>query len=94
MVLPFETIKSLLEKSVQRGEEPELGMYIDGTEYMIIAYDGYCTFQRCGIKGVGSGEIKYDTLDELYEARQPIDNLCLKRDWNKIEDMYSLDIEL
>lgn len=94
MVLPFETIKSLLEKSVQRGEEPELGMYIDGTEYMIIAYDGCCTFLRCGVKGVGSGEIKYDTLDELYEADQPIDNICLKRDWSKIEDMYSFDIEL
>ncbi len=93
MVLPFEKIKTLLEESVQNGTEHELWLIINGIEYMIIAYDGYCSFQRCGDKGAGSGEIRYSTLDELYEAQQPVDNINLKRDWGKIEDMDSLDIE-
>lgn len=92
MLLPFEIIKSLLEKAVQSGTEPELWLIINGIEYMIIAYDGYCTFQRCGVKGIGSGEIRYSTLEELYYAEQPVDNICLKNDWDKIEELDSLDI--
>ena len=65
---------------------------------MIIKYDEYVTWQRCGDEMERSGEIRYSSLDELYEANL-IDGFCLKRDWSKIEDIvvnnnYSLVREL
>lgn len=67
--------------------EPELEIHLKNYEsiYMIIKYDNYVTFQRCGIKD-GSGEIKFKDIDELLES-DTIDNINLKRDFNKIENI-------
>ena len=67
--------------------EPELEIHLKNYEsiYMIIKYDNYVTFQRCGIND-GSGEIKFKDIDELLES-DTIDNINLKRDFNKIENI-------
>ena len=65
--------------------EPEISIYLKNKQYMIIKYEDYVTFQRCGIND-GSGEIKYQTLDELYNSKS-IDNIYLKEDWYLIEDI-------
>lgn len=67
--------------------EPEIRIYFENKsyEYMIIKYDNYVSFQRCGIKD-GSGEIKFTNLDELYNTTT-IDNIFLKEDWSKIKDI-------
>lgn len=65
--------------------EPEFLIYLTNEEYMIIKYEEYVTFQRCGINN-GSGEIKYQSLDELYNSKS-IDDIFLKEDWNSIEDI-------
>ena len=53
---------------------------------MIIKYDNYLTFQRCGNIQEQSGEIKFNTLDELYNSKT-IDNIILKEEWHNIEDI-------
>ena len=80
----FELFKKVFNKMTG---EPEIEVYfIDNeNEYMIIKYDGYISFQRCGIKD-GSGEIKFKSLDELYESRT-VDGIFLKEDWYKIRDI-------
>ena len=55
-------------------------------DYMIIKYDNYLTFQRCGNIQEQSGEIKFNTLDELYNSKT-IDNIILKEEWHNIEDI-------
>lgn len=85
----FDQIKNFLLKSIDAGYEAELTLTINGSDYMIIIYENHCSFQKCGI---GSKEYNFSTLDELYETVQ-IDNILLKRDWNKIEkfECYGLD---
>ena len=56
-------------------------------EYMIIKYADGPTFQRCGTNEEQSGEIKFKSLDELYNTTT-IDNIILKDDWEKIEHIY------
>jgi len=63
----FETIKNLLQKSIKNGWEAELTLYINNRKYMIIIYDDYCSFQRCGHKN-GSGGYRFASLDELNVA--------------------------
>ena len=65
--------------------EAELRIYLYGKEYMIIIYDDHCSFQRCGYRD-GSGEQNYNTLDQLYSAKQ-VDNIVLAKDWNSIEKL-------
>lgn len=58
----FQTIKDLLQKSIENGWEAELTLYMNHMEYMIIIYDDHCSFQRCGYKN-GSGEYNFPSLD-------------------------------
>ena len=46
----FDTIKSLLQKSIKNGREAELTLYISNREYMIIIYDDCCSFKGAVIK--------------------------------------------
>ncbi|MCL2198831.1 MAG: hypothetical protein FWB80_07900 [Defluviitaleaceae bacterium] len=78
----FKAIKKKLNPMIAIGLEPELTLSMYGKEYMIIGYDGKCSFQRCGIND-GSGEVYYNTLDELYNSIT-VDNILLKRDWGDI----------
>lgn len=62
-------------------------------EYMIIIYDDHCSFQRCGVKGKGSGEYNYKTLEQLFLSQQ-VDNIMLERDWNNIEYIDCMDFDV
>ena len=88
----FETIKNLLQKSIENGWEAELTLYMNNREYMIIIYDDHCSFQRCGYKDE-SGEYDFSSLDELYMAEQ-VDGIILERDWGKIEHFDCADFEM
>lgn len=88
----FEEIKQLLQKCIENDYEAELSIFLYGKEYMIIIYDDYCSFQRCGYKD-GSGEKNYDTLDELYSAKQ-VDGIVLKNDWNNIGALDCFDFDV
>lgn len=92
-MITFEQVKMLAESCVSRGGEPEITLnFCDKkSEYMVIAFEGRCSFQRCGAHD-GSGEFFYDTLDELYET-ETVDGIILKRDWDKITDIWSDDID-
>ena len=50
---------------------------------MIIKYEDYVTFQRCGYDD-GIGEIIYGSLEELFKDDM-LDDICLERDWEKID---------
>ncbi len=69
------------------GYEPEIRIIFDNrkSEYMIIKYSNYITFQRCGVDD-GSDEVIFKDLDDLYKART-IDDILLKEDWNRIKDI-------
>ena len=84
----FEEVREKFEKLIAADCEPELEVLIDGVYYMIIGYEGFVTFQRCGQNG--SGEIPYNSLDALYSA-ETIDGICLVKDWERIEEMYAYD---
>lgn len=100
-MITFEQLKKLAEDNVSQGGEPEIWLSFSDkkNDYMIIAFEGRCSFQRCATQGRskygeydGSGELFYDTLDELYET-ETVDGILLKRDWGKITDIWSYDIE-
>uniref|UniRef100_UPI0040573C95 hypothetical protein n=1 Tax=Agathobacter sp. TaxID=2021311 RepID=UPI0040573C95 len=83
----FEEVKEKFDKLIAADCEPELEVRINEKYYMIIGYEGFVTFQ-----GNGSGEIRFDSLDELYNT-ETIDGICLAKDWGKIEEMYAYDFE-
>lgn len=92
----FEEIKAMLLECIrQHGCEAELRLTFSDKphEYMIIIYDGHCSFQRCGTEEQQSGEYDYPTLDELYQARL-IDSIVLERDWNSIRSFDCMDFDL
>ena len=91
----FEEIKTLLLKSINEDHiEAELRLTFNdkSNEYMIIIYDDYCSFQRCG-KIEEQTVANYKTLDEMYKAQQ-VDNIVLERDWNKIIEFDCVDFEM
>ncbi len=69
--------------------EPEFCIYFEDKddEYMIIKYDDGPTFQRCGTSEIASGEIKFKSLDELFNTTT-IDSITLKNDWKKIKHIF------
>ncbi|MCM1083253.1 MAG: hypothetical protein NC428_07230 [Clostridium sp.] len=87
----FEEIKQLLLKSIEADYEAELTLKIGNDNYMIIIYEDKCSFQKCD--GGKTGEKYYKTLDELYEANQ-IDDIILKRDWDKIKEFDCFDFQI
>lgn len=87
-IYSIEYVKEVIKELVKMDFEPELSLCFRGneSEYMIIGYADHVSFQRCGYYD-GSGEIDYKILDELFES-ELIDGICLKRDWNKIVDIW------
>lgn len=67
--------------------EPEVTIKFKNvnSQYMIIKYKDYYTFQRCGIND-DSGEICFKSFYLLINTNT-IDNINLKRDWNNIEEI-------
>lgn len=66
--------------------DTEIIIYLNEKRYMIIKYESYITFQRIGNIEEQSGEIKYNSLDELFNS-VTIDNICLRDCWNNIDDI-------
>lgn len=92
----FEDIKKMFLRCITEYDcEAELRIKFteNEREYMIIVYDDHCSFQRCGVKGIGSGEYEYKTLDELFISQQ-VDNIILEREWNKIEYIECIDFDI
>lgn len=100
-MITFERLKELAGNEVARGAEPEIQInFSDKTnDYMIIAFEDKCSFQRCASSGWkrggydGSGEVFYRSLDELYET-ETVDGILLKRDWDKITSIYSFELDI
>ncbi|MDE6592562.1 MAG: hypothetical protein K2K57_05810 [Oscillospiraceae bacterium] len=90
----FEDIKALLQKSISLGFEAELSITFSDRpgEYMIIIYDDFCSFIKCGTEGESALQ-NYPSLDELYKAVQP-DGIVLERDWEKITELYCPDFDI
>lgn len=100
-MVTFEQLKALAENNVAQGGEPEIWINFSDrkNDYMLIAFDGRCSFQRCATPGWnkygeydGSEESFYSTLDELYET-ETVDGILLKRDWDKITNIWSFEID-
>ena len=83
--LSFDDFKKIYDQ-IEGEPEFEITFNDKNAEYMIIKYANYATFQRCGYSDEGSGEIKYISLDDIYNS-ELIDGISLKRDWGKITDI-------
>lgn len=89
MKYTFEQIKRYLQELSERCCEPELSIWINNTEYMIVLYKDGCTFQKCN----GRAEVlSFKTLDELY-ASTVYDGIVLKDDWKKITKFECYDFD-
>ena len=87
----FEEIKSVLERAIKEyGCEAELRLFINDNEYMIIIYEDFCDFIKCGDNPMCRS---FKSLYELYRTEQ-VDNIILARDWNKITKFESCDLEI
>lgn len=86
-MISYLKFKELFDK-LDSNCEPEIGVYFKNKKcnYMIIKYNDFISFQSCGKKEEKSGEIKFNSLDELYN-NETIDNIALKNEWNNIEDI-------
>lgn len=74
--------------SISSNLEPEIEFYFKNRthKYMLIKYSNYVTFGRCGNEEIQSGEIKYNSLDKLYNTKT-IDDILLKDEWENIRDI-------
>lgn len=74
--------------SLDYNREPEIEIYFKNKKnnYMIIKYKDFITFQRCGSINEQSGEIKFESLEELYNTKT-IDDILLKNEWDDLEDI-------
>ena len=81
------TLNQIKEKFCGLENEPELTLYLNNKEYMIIFYKNKCSFQRCGGYNDRSGEYYYNSIDELY-VTETVDAILLKRDWVNITGFH------
>lgn len=91
MDLSFNEMERILSGLTQQGLEPEVSLYINEQEYMVIVYEDHCSFQRCGAMD-GSGEKEFPSLQDLYHA-ETVDHIVLERDWNEITGWYCFEME-
>ena len=89
MKYSFEQIKEFLKELLEKYCEPELSIWIDNTEYMIILHSDGCTFQKCNGKAEA---LDFETLDELYVSTV-YDGIVLERDWDKITKFECYDFD-
>lgn len=85
-MITYQKFKEIFD-NIDTNSEPEIELFFNNRDntYMIIKYNDFITFQRCG-KDEQSGEIKFSTLDELYKTKT-IDNIVLKDEWDNISDI-------
>lgn len=79
----IEYTKRKLKKYLENGAEPELCIKIEGKNYMIIPLRDKISFQWIGV----TDEVFYKDVEELF-SKELINEIVLKRDWNKIEDIW------
>lgn len=86
-MISYQKFKEIYDK-IDSNRESEIEFYFKNRKntYMIIKYNDYVTFQRCGTAEEQSGEITFESLDELCNS-QTIDNIILINEWNNIEDI-------
>ena len=85
----FEQIKNYLQELLEKYCEPELSLWIDGKEYMIILYPDFCSFTKCGER---IEVLEFKSLDELYLTKV-CDGIVLQNDWNKITRIECSDFD-
>lgn len=85
-MITYQKFKEVFD-NIDSNSEPEIELYFNNRDntYMIIKYSDFITFQRCG-NNEQSGEIKFSTLDELYNTKT-IDDIVLKDEWDNISDI-------
>ena len=86
-MISYAKFKEIFD-ALDAGREPEIELYFQSRDhtYMIIKYSDFITFQRCGTIEEQSGEIRFISLDELYNART-IDGIVLKNEWGDLYDI-------
>lgn len=86
-MITYEKFKKIID-NLDSNREPEIEIYFNNKDYnyMIIKYSDHITFQRCGKKKDQSGEIRFNSLDELYNVKT-IDEIILKEEWKNITDI-------
>lgn len=89
MKYSFETIKKHLHELLDKYCEPELSLWIDEKEYMIILYHDFCTFSKCGET---TEVLEFNSLDELWFA-EVCDGIILKNDWKRITKLECYDFD-
>lgn len=74
--------------NLDSNSEPEIKIYFKSKKhaYMIIKYKNFITFQRCGMPEEQSGEIKFESLEEL-SIKKTIDDIVLINEWDDIDDI-------
>lgn len=61
--------------------EPEILLELNDESYIIIKHNNKITFGRSNSSKI----FEFKNLEQLYISK--IDNICLREDWNKIEDI-------
>lgn len=61
--------------------EPEILLELNDESYIITKYNNKITFGRSNSSKI----FEFKNLEQLYISK--IDNICLREDWNKIEDI-------
>ena len=81
-MITYREFKEIMDKT---SDGCEIGIYFnnDFDDYLVVKFKDYITI---GKFNCAKNEIyKFSNIDELYNAT--IENMCLKRDWNKIADI-------
>lgn len=81
-MISFEKFKVLFNR-LNNSRHPEIEIIVSGNSYILIKFENYITY---GKNFASTNEIyKFNDLDELYNAN--INEICLKDNWDKIEDI-------
>ena len=67
--------------------EPELSLWMEGQEYMIVLYRDFCSFQKIG---VDNEVMKFASLQDLSSAKVH-DGIVLKKDWDRVTKIECID---
>lgn len=81
-MISFEKFKELFNY-LDSSRNPEIKIIVNGDDYLLIKFENYITY---GKDFAPADEIyKFNDLDELYNAS--INGICLKDNWDKVEDI-------
>lgn len=82
-MITYEKFKELFDR-LDSNRKPEIEIYVDGVDYILIKFENYITYGKWDLEST-SEIYTFDNIDELYEA--DIDGICLKDNWEKVEDI-------